>query len=112
MFFDTVDECRQYFNEKTHRFITTRVTNKIHGLYNNEWKIAYNNDEYGEYKEQRHKKGILVQVTNLLTSESNIIDSIRLTARKYNVSRNEIYKNIREGNNDFIINNLKFTILD
>ena len=47
--FDTVNDCRKFFNEKNHRFITTRVTGLTKSLYKNEWKIAYTEDEYREF---------------------------------------------------------------
>lgn len=49
LFFNTNKECQEYFGEKHHRFITTRVLNQTLSLYKNLWKIAYTNNEYGEY---------------------------------------------------------------
>ena len=34
--FDTVKDCQEFFNENTHRFITTRVSGKTKSLYRNE----------------------------------------------------------------------------
>ena len=46
IFFNTVEECRKYFGEKHHRFITTRVKKETYVLYKGVWAIAYKNDEY------------------------------------------------------------------
>ena len=49
LFFDTVKECKEYFGEKHHRFITNRVLHKTISLYKNVWRISYANEEYGDY---------------------------------------------------------------
>ena len=54
--FDTVNDCRKFFNEKNHRFITTRVTGLTKSLYKNEWKIAYTEDEYREFSIGVHRE--------------------------------------------------------
>jgi len=45
-FFDTVEECKRFFGEKHHRFITTRVKKETRSLYKGVWNIAYKEDEY------------------------------------------------------------------
>lgn len=45
--FDTIKECQEYFGEKHHRFITTRVLKQTLSLYKNIWKIAYKDNDYG-----------------------------------------------------------------
>lgn len=47
LFFNTNKECQEYFKEKHHRFITTRVLKETLSLYNGVWKIAYADKEYG-----------------------------------------------------------------
>ena len=54
--FDTVNDCRKFFNEKNHRFITTRVTGLTKSLYKNEWKITYTEDEYKEFSIGVHRE--------------------------------------------------------
>ena len=54
--FDTVNDCRKFFNEKNHRFITTRVPGLTKSLYKNEWKIAYTEDEYREFSIGVHRE--------------------------------------------------------
>lgn len=55
IFFDTVLDCQIFFNEATHRFITTRVLGQTKSLYKKEWKIAYSNEEYREFTVGIHR---------------------------------------------------------
>lgn len=111
LFFDTVHDCQLFFNENTHRFITTRVTRKTTSLYNGEWKIAYTSDEYGEYFPKGHKTGTQINVLNLLTNESNEFCSIRAASKYFNIPRHKM--NIKNKEREFIIDNIyKITILN
>ena len=59
LFFNTVTECKEYFKEKHHRFITIRVKKETAYLYKGVWNIAYKEDEYltnVSRKVIRHKK--------------------------------------------------------
>ena len=47
--FDTAKVCMLWFNQKHHRFITTRVLGQVKGLFQNEWKIAYADSDYGTF---------------------------------------------------------------
>lgn len=49
LFFDTVGDCQIYFGENTHRFITTRVTEKTKSPYKGEWLISYSDNTYLHY---------------------------------------------------------------
>lgn len=112
LFFDTVKECKEYFNEKNHRFVTTRVLGQVKGLYKNEWKIAYADCEYLEFCPQRHKKGIHLQILDLETNNIALVDSVRLASRQFDISRNDINKYLRNNEKEFIIKKYKITILD
>lgn len=46
LYFDTVKQCQLYFGENTHRFITTRVTEKTKSPYKNDWLISYTDKSY------------------------------------------------------------------
>ena len=72
-------------------------------MYKNEWKIAYGNCEYGEFYPERHKKGMRMQVLDLETNQTSLIDSVRLASRKLNISRNDINKHLRNNEKNFII---------
>lgn len=110
--FDTVKECRDYFGEQTHRFITLRVLHKAKSLYKKEWKIAYKNEEYDDLPEKWTKSGIKLNVFDLDTKQNQIFDSVRLTSRTLGIDRNVIRKHMCNNEKEFIINNYKFTILN
>lgn len=108
--FDTLKECQKYFSENTHRFITTRVTNKTKSLYKGIWNIAYIKNEYS-CKKDINKKGITILVENLTTNKKQIFESIRLASRKCNINRNKIQAHMKN-KKEFIIDDFKFTVLD
>ena len=46
IFFDTVNECRIYFGESNHNFITRRCNKQTKYAYRKEWIFAYADEEY------------------------------------------------------------------
>ena len=110
LFFSTINECRQYFEEKTHRFITNRVTKRTRSLYKDEWNIAYIDDEY-TCKEIVNKRGTLITVTNLKTNAEKTYESIRLASRMCNIKRNKIVDRAKK-EKEFILDGYKFTVLN
>lgn len=90
--FNTVKECQEYFNENTHRFITTRVTHNTFSLYKNEWAIAYLDQEY--YYEEKHKRGCMVQVYNNITDETHTYWSKREAERETGIPCRKIKDDI------------------
>ena len=112
LFFETVLECQNFFNEKTHRFITTRVLGITKSLYKEMWKIAYIENEYGEYLPKGHKKGTSLVVFNLESNKEEIFESIRMASRCCGIQRNKIQNHINNSENEFIINQYKITILN
>lgn len=112
IFFSTVKECQEYFNESTHRFISTRVSGQIQGLFRNEWKIAYANCEYADFLPMRHKHGLHLCVKDNETNQVQQFDSVRLMSRTLNVSRSEIGKHIKNKETEFEIQKYTITILD
>ena len=46
--FNSQKEMQDFFKESNHQFISRRCLGKIKCLYKNEWKIAYENNEYPE----------------------------------------------------------------
>ena len=57
-YFDTLNECREFFGEKNHRFISTRVCGELKGLFRNKWKFAYANEMYGEFFPARSRRRV------------------------------------------------------
>ena len=46
--FDTQKQMQEFFNETNHQFVSRRCQGKIKKLYKDEWKIAYEENEYPE----------------------------------------------------------------
>lgn len=107
--FDSFSKCREYFNEKTHRFITTRVTKQTKSLYKNQWAFAYLEDEYS-YTINVHKKGR--QLIAIINDKKTTYNSIRLFCRENNIDRAKMNNYIKKYGNNFIIDNIKITILN
>ena len=111
LFFNSMVECKEFFQENTHRFITTRVTHLTKSLYKGEWAIAYIYEDY-DFQEQVNRRGTLLQAFNLITGETTDFVSIRLASRELNINRNHITKHINNNETNFTINNYIFTILN
>lgn len=109
LFFDTVKDCQIYFNENTHRFITTRVTNQTRSLYKNTWTISYINDNY-KFKYNVSKRGTRINVNNGFIDIT--YNSITKFCSDYNINRKIITDHIVNGELSFNINDNKITILD
>lgn len=109
--FDTCEECRVFFGEKTHRFITTRTNGETRSLYKNEWAIAYEENEY-KFEEQVNKTGTRIRVKNTDTNSETEYASVRLASIQLKIVRNRIQRRISDGQRTFTIDNYLFTILD
>lgn len=107
--FSTVKECQEHFQEKTHRFVTTRVTGQTRGLYKGEWAIAYCDCDY-KYETVVHKTGMRLYVTDLETGTTEMFASVRLFCRSYGIDRAVITKHTAAGEKEFSINN-KYKII-
>lgn len=105
--FQTVRECQEYFQERTHRFITTRVNEKTRSLYKGEWAIAYEDKEY-KYEAVVNKRGRKVDVKDLTTGVRRVFESLRLCERETGISRSLL----RKLNDKIYINQFEITILD
>lgn len=54
--FNSQAEAQQFFNETNHQFISRRCRHEVKCLYQNQWLIAYENDEYiSDYKIKKSK---------------------------------------------------------
>lgn len=105
LFFDTVRECRDYFKEENHRFITTRVNHSVKGLYKGKWAISYLGDEY-QYCKVVNKAG------RKIFCDGTKYESIRLMCRENDINRSLVIKHIGNGENNFTINNHKISVLN
>lgn len=111
LIFSTVLDCQQFFNEKTHRFISTRTNNQTKSLYKGIWNIAYFDDDYKECIIKVDKKGTQLLVENIIDNTTEIYKSIRKCSRETGINRSILQLKIKD-NNIFIINNYKITILN
>lgn len=112
LFFDSMTDCKDYFDEKTHRFITTRVLHNTKSLYRGVWEIAYTNENYYQFERKVNKTGTILSVVNIKTNTEVVFKSIRLASRELNINRNQINKHIKNNEMSFVINDYKFTILN
>ena len=95
--FQTVNECRIYFNEKHHRFITSRVAGNTISLYKNIWKIAYVNDEYKEFIKKTKKRIMSITITDITTQNSETYNSMNKLYEKYDFEWHEVKGRLYEG---------------
>lgn len=112
LFFNTMVECKNYFHEKTHRFITTRVRHETKSLYKGVWEIAYTEEDYYQFEKKVNKRGTLLNVINMDNNSEVNFESIRLASRELNINRSQITKHIKNNETVFIIHNYKITILN
>lgn len=95
--FDSVSSCKRYFNESTHRFITTRVLHQTQSLYKEKWAIAYYEDEYYDFTEKRlERAGYFVSATNLADGSNTLYRSIRQLCGELGYDRCRISKMLKE----------------
>lgn len=91
LYFDTVKECKEYFGEKHHRFITTRVLYQTKSLYKEKWKFAYADEDYKDFSIERarlykqiYSVDVIDTVTNITTHHSSIASVCRTYGFNYN----------------------------
>ena len=109
-FFDTLKECQDFFGEKSHRFISTRLNHNTRSLYLGEWNFAYQEEPYGELVERVDKRGCEVMVLDLNTGKKRIYPSVHMTSRELNIPRHLMDRRFRK-NNSCIIDHYKIDIL-
>jgi group I intron endonuclease len=111
LFFDSVKQCQNYFNESNHRFITTRVLFNTKSLYKGKWKIAYQENDYPNFNPQIIKHGKQIKVENLINHNIKAFPSIRKAAEILGISRAKFSE--LKNNPTIIIDNLyRITILN
>lgn len=107
LFFNTLIECQEYFNEINHNFITRRCLHKTKCLYKKEWLISYQNENYIEdytiEKGNRKSKRILVE--NLETKEKQEFESYASAERYFNLPLKTFSGKAYLKGKDFIIKN-------
>lgn len=100
--FNTLEECRVYFNEKSHNFITSRCLHKTKYLYKGLWNIAYFNEDYiNLLKDKNIAKQKKVMVIDLLNNKEFVFVSFTKAEKYFNfrkglISDNTTLKNQKE----------------
>lgn len=112
LIFNTVKECQEYFEEKHHRFITTRVTKQTRSLYKNVWAIAYYENEYDLFNQKKRTR-THISVLDLLTNETLMFHTYSQAEKHYNFNRRELSKSTHVQGETFTIRNrYQITILN
>lgn len=97
IFFDSLSLCQKYFNESTHRFITTRVLHKTRSLYKGEWAIAYYEDDYSHFtKIPVTRNGCLYNVFDINNSTNRLFSSITKVGEYINQDRKNLGKLLKQ----------------
>ena len=112
LFFDCVKECKEYFGEKHHRFITTRITGQVHSLYRAEWNIAYADEEYRKLNPVPIHPGRQAVVTDMSTDTEYKFTSIRSISDKLHIPQYFITQSIKNNMTEFNWRNFKIKILN
>lgn len=109
--FDTIKECQDYFKEKHHRFITTRITRQTRSLYKGEWAIAYSDDDF-KYETTVRRRQTVCKVTDHLNEKVLICGSLREIQDVTGIKRNKISLQFNRGNSCFDIDEFTIELLD
>lgn len=88
--FKTVSDCKKFFKEPHHRFITNRVTGKTKSLYKGLWNIAYTENEFSEMTKSVEQKRCFVQVTNIESKKIEYFTSVRKMCEALGLKRGKI----------------------
>ena len=107
LFFNTLLECQEYFNEKNHNFITRRCLHITKYLYKEEWLISYQNEDYIEdyTREKRNRKSKRILVENLKTKVKQEFVSYSSAERYFNLPLKTFSGKAYLKGKDFIVKN-------
>lgn len=111
LYFDTVEDCRKYFKEHTHRFITTRVRHQVKSLYRGKWNISYENEDYTVCSRIVTRKNRKFEVIDLSTNNLYLFSSMTKASITLSISKYTIEKYLRLNVSEFYIDTYKFIIL-
>lgn len=101
--FETMNDCRIFFNEKHHRFISNRVLGFTKTLYKGVWNIAYYDKEYFDLSKCLKQNKYNIEVIEKETNNKLYFTSIRNMCKNIGVDRSKIKSNIHFENDKFII---------
>lgn len=113
LIFDSMRECRDYFGETNHQFISRRVNRAINSLYLTEWNFAYLEEPYAELEEYpiRRTRMKLI-VTDLKTNRCKEYPSLNLLSKTLGVPIETLRKKIHRDNGHTVFRDYQIDILD
>ena len=88
--FATMKECQEFFHEKHHRFITTRVLGQTQTLYKKVWNLAYEECDYRPLAKDKTQNKCRICVINQETKQVLNFTSINSMCKTLKISRNKI----------------------
>lgn len=114
--FTSMAECRDYFGQSNHQFISRRCLGTIQSLWNQTWNFCYEDEDFKELaKEKKLKRSTNIHVLNLKTKEEKDFPSYA-SAERYFGEKNKLFSghaHRHKENKNFIVNNKYYiTILD
>lgn len=111
--FSSAAEMRDFFQESNHQFATRRCRHEIQSLYKEQWAIAYEEDEYFNFSEQkRTNKHKQVEVVDLKNFTKEIFSTMSEASRYCGVADRTIKDIKTKQGNTFILNDFQITILN
>ena len=107
LFFNTLIECKNYFKETHHNFITTRCLHRTKYLYKGEWLFSYQDEEYiKDYTiEKNNRKSKKILVEDLDTKNKQEFVSFASAERYFNLPLKTFSGKAYLKGKDFIIKN-------
>lgn len=110
--FESASECQKYFNETNHNFAIRRCRKYIRSLYQQQWAIAYEEDDY-DFTNQNKRTRTHISVFDKETNETKTFNTYSSAERYYNLDKRELSKTTHIKGESFTIRNrYKITILN
>lgn len=110
LYFNSLSECQQYFNETNHNFITRRCSGKTKCLYNQEWAFAYDEDEYREFSIRKGStRAQPIQVCDLNNGNIKNFPSYTAAEEFYHTKPHAFASKAYKYDKTFIVNNYQIT---
>ena len=116
--FDSVSLMQDFFGEKTHSFITGRVKHRTKSLYQHEWNISYENEDYDDsiLPDRATRTYTRINVQDTITGEEKEFKSYSSAEKYFGLKPLQLTKDtvkIRKISKTFcVLNRYYITILD